>query len=407
MKKAYELINRYLIATPSNIPMEEFRYFGLLRTVAFLGFNCHLVWLFFFLYLKIYPLFIFNIFSVIIFWIALYLNKKRKYFLVAYLASIEVISHQVLGTYLLGTQSGFQYFLFLSAMIPFLLPKGRRRVKVFLMLLNAITFLLLVKMFSDDLPLYEVNQLILNIFANLNILIVFFFLGVFALYLSKAIHKGEKLLSEEREKSDQLLYNILPISIANQLKEDNEIIAKGYESVSVMFADLVNFTDLSSKCSPEQLVKYLNKIFCSFDRLTDHYGLEKIKTIGDAYMVSGGLPFDDVQHLKKMALLSLEMMTEMQKFRIKEGIDLRLRIGFHCGPVVAGVIGVKKFAYDLWGDTVNIASRMESHGLSDQIHVSAEVYQKLKESFVFEQREVMQIKGKGEMQTYILLNKKN
>jgi class 3 adenylate cyclase len=209
-------------------------------------------------------------------------------------------------------------------------------------------------------------------------------------------------LEVEQEKSERLLLNILPQSIAERLKQPGATVAENFTEVTVLFADIAGFTAMSTGMSPLQLVELLNEIFCKFDKLVELHGLEKIKTIGDAYMVVAGLPEPCQNHIIQMAEMALDMQTTIAQFNQQYHKNLRIRIGIHTGPVVAGVIGIKKFAYDLWGDTVNIASRMESHGLPGKIQVSDNVYQVLKDHYVLVKRETIQVKGKGEMTTYWL-----
>jgi adenylate cyclase len=216
--------------------------------------------------------------------------------------------------------------------------------------------------------------------------------------------------------SENLLLNILPQPIAQRLKKTHEsgnnlasniLIADGYNNVTVMFADIVGFTDLSSRIPPKELVDLLNQIFSRFDLLAETYNLEKIKTIGDAYMIVGGLPQPRTDHAIAIASMSLDMVDAIAQFNLDTGESLQIRIGINSGAVVAGVIGIKKFIYDLWGDTVNIASRMESHGVPGRVHVSAATFELLKESFLLEERGTISVKGKGEMQTYWLKSKRN
>lgn len=211
-------------------------------------------------------------------------------------------------------------------------------------------------------------------------------------------------LEEEKAKSERLLLNILPHLIAQRLKEGQKIIADSFTDVTVLFTDIVGFTDMSARITPEQMVNMLDDIFCRFDSLAEKYGLEKIKTIGDAYMVVSGVPRPRPDHLEAIARMSLEMPHQIRDFNDKNGMNLQVRIGFACGPVVAGVIGQKKFIYDLWGDTVNTASRMESHGVPDKIQVPEQTYLRLQDRFIFQERGVITIKGKGEMRTFFLLN---
>ncbi len=211
-----------------------------------------------------------------------------------------------------------------------------------------------------------------------------------------------KELEIEQEKSERLLLNILPKPIAERLKQQESIIADSFPEATVLFADIVDFTRLSTGISPTELVQMLNEIFSAFDELVEGEGLEKIKTTGDTYMAVGGLPNPRPDHAQAVAELALNAQEKVRQFKMESGEPFSMRIGIHSGPVVAGVIGVKKFIYDLWGDTVNIASRMESQGLAGCIQVSADTYEYLKEQYLLEERGLIWVKGKGDMLTYLL-----
>lgn len=214
--------------------------------------------------------------------------------------------------------------------------------------------------------------------------------------------RAEKALELERQKSEQLLLNILPEAIAEQLKREQRSIAEHFTDVTILFADIVGFTPLSAKMQPLELVNLLNEIFSAFDQLSEKHGLEKIKTIGDAYMVVGGLPVPRADHAEAVAAMALDMQVAINRFQATHREPFQIRIGINTGQVVAGVIGIKKFIYDLWGDTVNVASRMESQGVPGCIQVTAETYLRLKDKFIFEERGAIAVKGKGEMTTYWL-----
>jgi len=216
----------------------------------------------------------------------------------------------------------------------------------------------------------------------------------------------EEELRQQRLRSEYLLLNVLPQPIAERLKQGQHTIAESFTEVTVLFADIVDFSKLATQVSPTALVEQLNQIFSGFDRLAERHGLEKIKTIGDAYMVVGGLPKPNPQHAQAVAAMALEMRQEISHFQRADGQPYRLRIGIHSGPVVAGVIGQKKFIYDLWGETVNIASRMESHGLPDHIQVTAATYGRLHSFYNLVERGSISVKGMGEMVTYWLLSAK-
>lgn len=214
-----------------------------------------------------------------------------------------------------------------------------------------------------------------------------------------------QLLQQEKIKADNLLSNVLPESVVDQLKEQKGALAESHPEATVLFSDIVGFTDLSGQIPVKQLVTMLNNIFSAFDALVEKHGLEKIKTIGDAYMVVGGIPEFRDDHTEKAADMALDMLDEINKYSGLDGQPLKIRIGLNTGPVMAGVIGVKKFIYDLWGDTVNIASRMESHGVPGCIQVSPMTYHRLRDKYYLEKRGVINIKGKGEMITYFLIGR--
>jgi class 3 adenylate cyclase len=215
--------------------------------------------------------------------------------------------------------------------------------------------------------------------------------------------RQHELLRQEQAKSERLLLNILPAPIAERLKQDSGIIADAFGDVTVLFADIVGFTELSARTPPGALVGLLNDLFSRFDELSARYGAEKIKTIGDAYMVCAGLPVERPDHADAIAALALDMQQAMAAFNAEHGTTLEVRIGINSGPVVAGVIGLRKFIYDLWGDTVNTASRMESHGMPGTIQVTEETYRRLRGRYAFEARGTIAVKGKGDTRTYFLV----
>ncbi|HEY9728657.1 MAG TPA: adenylate/guanylate cyclase domain-containing protein [Chroococcales cyanobacterium] len=218
--------------------------------------------------------------------------------------------------------------------------------------------------------------------------------------------KAEEALRKEQEKSEQLLLNILPRAIAQRLKQDQQWIAEHFDDVTILFADIVGFTPLSAHLEPIELVNLLNQIFSDFDQLAQRYGVEKIKTIGDAYMVVGGLPLPMVNHAEAIAQMALDMQQVINRYQTDKGYSLQIRIGINTGSVVAGVIGRNKFIYDLWGDAVNVASRMESSGVAGRIQVTSGTCDRLKAKYVLKERGMTFVKGKGEMITYWLTGRK-
>jgi len=229
--------------------------------------------------------------------------------------------------------------------------------------------------------------------------IVFTLLAAFAAQRRNAL----AALREEQAKAENLLLNILPRSIADKLKTDTKRIADQFSSASILFADVVDFTPLAEKLPPEEVVGVLDHLFSHFDALADRYELEKIKTIGDCYMVAAGVPTPRPDHARALALMALDMQTAMRAEDAMGHLGLGLRIGINSGPVVAGVIGRKRFLYDLWGDAVNTASRMESHGTSGRIQITQATKDLLEGEFVCEPRGTIAVKGKGEMEAWYLV----
>jgi class 3 adenylate cyclase len=234
--------------------------------------------------------------------------------------------------------------------------------------------------------------------------------GVLAQNFNRMIDRLEGTLADlaaEQEKSEHLLLNILPAPIAARLKQGEGTIADSFAEVTILFADIVNFTPMSANLGAVELVSLLNEIFSEFDRLSEVRGLEKIKTIGDAYMVGAGLPIERNDHARVIAEMALDMLDAISAFNRRHQSDLHMRIGINTGPVVAGVIGTRKFIYDIWGDAVNIASRMESQGVEGCIQVTESTWQQLRDEYQFDDRGLINIKGRGRMHTYMLRGRKH
>jgi adenylate cyclase len=243
------------------------------------------------------------------------------------------------------------------------------------------------------------SSLMLGLNVSVGGLIVFTLLALFA----QQRHDALVALRSAQERAENLLLNILPGSIADRLKDSPQTIADQFPAASVLFADVVDFTPHSEKLPPAEVVGMLDRLFGHFDTLAERYGLEKIKTIGDCYMVASGVPVPRPDHARALALLALDMLAATHSDGAVGDLRLSLRIGINSGPVVAGVIGRKRFLYDLWGDAVNTASRMESQGTSDRIQITRATYELLKEEFVCEYRGSVPVKGKGEVETWYLL----
>lgn len=226
-------------------------------------------------------------------------------------------------------------------------------------------------------------------------------IAVMLMFFSGLIIRNNKNLGAEKRKSESLLLNILPSEVADELKSKGYAAAKQFDDVTVLFTDFIHFTQTAEQLSPQQLVKELNECFTAFDNIIEHNGLEKIKTIGDAYMAVCGLPTADADHAKKTVQAALEIRDFMEE-RARRENAFQIRIGINSGTVVAGIVGVKKFAYDIWGDTVNTAARMEQNGEAGKVNISSTTYNLVKNNFECTPRGMVETKGKGEMEMYFV-----
>ena len=242
----------------------------------------------------------------------------------------------------------------------------------------------------------ETQRLFFIMNLSFSSIVIFVFAGYFV-----------SIASRERRRGDALLLNTLPREIVPVLKSGQNTIADYSETSSILFCDIVGSTPLFSDMEPEDVVNWLNEVFSMFDQLVEKYSVEKIRTIGDNYMVASGVPSPRVDHANALAALALDMLNGLKQLPEREGKRVNCRLGINSGPVVAGVIGKSKFQYDIWGDTVNVASRMESHGDAGKIHISASTYELIKDDFECEYRGATQIKGKDELETWYLVGPKN
>ena len=259
-------------------------------------------------------------------------------------------------------------------------------------------------LFSE--PLFVLSASTFRIFNTVITLDSMFISVYFAYFFFTQNAEFKDMLATEREKSDRLLLSLFPDSIAGKLRNSNQSIADSFENITILFADIVGFTQYASNMTPNELVAMLDEIFSEFDALADKYGVEKIKTIGDCYLAVGGLPVPDENHCQSIANMALEINQVIkQKYTLK--YNLTLRIGIHTGHAVAGVIGNKKFVYDIWGDCVNIASRFEASGHPEKIHITQDVKDVLGDDYVYEDCGEIAIKGKGMMHSYFLLGRKD
>jgi adenylate cyclase len=336
-----------------------------------------------------------------------YRLKRFEYFTFTQLVMLLVMPffmQWVIGGF--EASSGVAIWAVLSPVGALMILGTRQSTPWFLlfMVLTAISWQLNALFASNALPIPEHVR---ALFFGINLSGVATILYVVMRYFQSQKEGALQELALEQGRSEKLLLNILPKSIADRLKANDMRIADSYDEVTIMFADLVNFTQLSSGMPPAQLVSLLNQVFSRFDQLAEKHGLEKIKTIGDAYMVVGGVPLERDDHATAIAEMALEMQAVLSELAEASGYQLKMRIGINTGPVVAGVIGSKKFSYDLWGDTVNVASRMEHHGLPDAIQLTEPTYQLISDQFVLQDRGVISVKGKGEVKTYLLTGRRS
>lgn len=336
----------------------------------------------------------------------IYLNSSGK--LTASRIYLFLISffYIVITTLIQGNQTrGHYFFLAEALLIFFIFPIDQKKIMFILNFILILSFGLFDFFYDNLIPIEIIPNDKIKI-ANLNTSFSFALILVFfSFYIYTTFEKTEISYQLEYDKSEKLLQNILPNSIIKKLRENPDTIAERYENCTVLFSDIVGFTGMSKSMTAVSVVSLLNDIFSKFDDIAEKYNLEKIKTIGDAYMIVGGLPEPNLNHAENVVRFALEMLEIISEYSKENNISLEIRIGINSGSAVAGVIGKKKFIYDLWGDSVNTASRMESHGLPGQIQVSESTYELLKDIFQFEDRGKIEVKGLGEVRSYLLNSK--
>lgn len=334
------------------------------------------------------------------------LNANGKILLARLYLFFLSMAYIVMIVFMQGNQVRAHFFLLAEALVAyFVFPTKEKKIMHFLVA-GLLVFFIGLDFFHDSMvPIVIQNPEKVKIASLITDISFAIILLGFAFYIHITFQKTESFMQLEHDKSEKLLQNILPLSIIKKLRENPDTIAERFEDCTVLFSDIVGFTQMSKTMSAVSVVSLLNEVFSRFDDLAEKYNLEKIKTIGDAYMVVGGLPEPDANHVERVASFALEMLDVIRDYRQKNDMALELRIGINSGAAVAGVIGKKKFIYDLWGDSVNTASRMESHGLPGQIQVSESTYLRIKHLFQFEDRGRMEVKGLGLVQSYLLTAK--
>jgi class 3 adenylate cyclase len=294
------------------------------------------------------------------------------------------------------------YFVVMAVATLLFFPRGARRTMVFTMLVIFSLWCSTLALLDFVAPVYHPSPDEVRALRTTNVVGLNFLLVTTAFFFRRHYTSAEVALEEEQERADRLLLDILPHPIVEQLKNSPTSIAQAHHDVTILFADIVGFTELSASLAPADVVRLLNQVFSAFDAVARKHGLEKIKTIGDAYMAAAGVPLPRADHAAAAASMALEILALTRSMKTPDGQPLRLRIGINSGPVVAGVIGTTKFIYDLWGDAVNTASRMESHGSPGTIQVTASTRAALGDAFIVEERGVVNVKGKGPMTTWMI-----
>jgi class 3 adenylate cyclase len=316
------------------------------------------------------------------------------------LVGAEVLLFVVLATFYVGTAAGYHFYLFNLLVIPVVVPIFQRTGSTVLLVLTVTALFAGVLWFGAlREPVYELAALVAQVVHYVSVSAGVGILVVMGLFVRRRNEQLEADVRTEFDRAESLLLNVLPASIASRLKTEPGPIADRYEDVSILFADLVGFTPLSADQSPDETVGLLNEIFSAFDAVCERHSVEKIRTIGDGYMVIAGAPEPRDDHAVVLTRVALELM----KLMASRTEGLQIRIGLSSGPAVAGIVGTSKFHYDVWSDAVNVAARMESHGEPGRFQVSAATAAQLGDAFELEPRGSIAVKGKGEMETFFVL----
>ena len=341
--------------------------------------------------------------AFLVYVLVLYLNLNAHYKRAIIILLINGNFQIASVSYMLGSDAGIHLFLVAAAMSPFLYFSFHQLKYIFsFSVISLLLFVFLEVSFQSVVPLIPISPglakfcYISTFVSNLSAVVFFTY------YLYRANFNAEVELEAERERAERLLLNILPVSVAERLKRGEQNIADHYDEVSILFADIVDFTTLSSRLSATELVELLDLIFTYFDTVVERFQLEKMRTIGDGYYVASGVPVCRSDHAHALVKLAIEFSRFDELIELPPDVNIEIRMGIHSGSVIAGVIGVKKFQYDLWGDTVNTASRMESHGESGRIHISETTYNLINDQFKCLPRGGVDVKGKGIMNTWFV-----
>ncbi len=321
----------------------------------------------------------------------------------AFYFSVTWLAFAVLYCFLFGRESGLQLYFLAGAAAGMLIFGAERVLLSALVTVLALAAFLCAAIFFQTPALPAADPALLNILFLLTVPFVFLLIFTTVYFAFQEASQAEVALEKEHRFSTRLLENILPRAVALRLKHrETAMVADHVDSATILFADIVDFTPRAAKWPPKDLVAFLGRVFRSFDDLAANHGLETIKTIGDAYMVAGGLPEPCADHAESVAQMALDILECCRQISAEYGETVDVRIGLHSGPVVAGVIGSNKLLYDVWGDTVNTAARMESHGVAGRIQVGDHLKGMLEHRFDFELRGEIEVKGKGSMRVWFL-----
>lgn len=383
---------------------QEIRRVRLVNILALFGILINLSYILLFFYLTWYKPVILNLIALVGYIFTIVFNRLGLNRLSPIHFCIIVTIHMTILTILfLSKQSAAHLYLLIIPCLSFLIFHPKDKLWIYIVALLSISSLLYCEYFAQRSSLLlPISELYLRFLHFTAIVGTFFLLTKVVSIFYQDIQIAQNNLKKEHDRSEQLLLNILPEPIARRLKFQEEVIADNYQSATILFADIIGFTQFSSGISPQELVRVLNIYFSEFDRLSRVHEIEKIKTIGDSYMVASGIPIPSESHAEKIIRFGISIIKATQEISSRLGQNISIRVGVNSGPVTAGVIGKQKFAYDLWGDAVNLASRMESTGLANKIQITETCYQLVKNKFPFELRGQIHIKGKGEMTVYTL-----
>ncbi len=404
MARPLRAIGDWFRLVPDNAPADLVRYVVYWRVFYVLAAVAHFISLLTFWGAGVDLMVWFNVYSVLAFSTAYWLLMRGIYQPGYWLALTELVAHGVLAVISVGPDYGYQNFSFLVLILAFIQPFYRLQTS-YLIAAGVLVCAAATMIYAGNAePLYTVPEDMQTMMTVSPVVTWPIFVLIMVLPFVRASARAEKEIAAAFGESERLLLNILPKPIAARLKASNRMIADDHQNAAILFADIAGFTAMSDRLEPAAIVSLLNDVFNAIDEVASRYPVEKIKTIGDAYMVVAGLPHpvDDPEAV--VARLALDIQAAVSRFKVPETDEpLQVRIGLNSGKVVAGVIGQKKFAYDLWGDAVNLASRMESTGEIGKIQVPQDFAERLDKHFAFEPRGPVEVKGKGAIETLFLV----